>query len=132
MNIRATILWWLAAAMLATSAWLLLRRPEASSRGPQPLLAPGELPVDRIDEIRLERGDEPAWVFRREGGAWMQVEPFAHPVDAVSMRRHVVAAESLRSSRGVAIEEIEDREAVGLEPPLATIAFAWSDAMAHP
>ena len=128
MNIRATILWWLAAAMLATSAWLLLRRPEASSRGPQPLLAAGELPVDRIDEIRLERGDEPAWVFRREGGAWMQVEPFAHPVDAVSMRRHVVAAESLRSSRGVAIEEIEDREAIGLEPPLATIAFAWSDA----
>jgi hypothetical protein len=128
MNLRVTILWWLAATLLAASAWMLLRRPEDAPRGPQPLLEAGQLPVDRVDEIRIERGDEPTWVFRREGANWNQVEPFAHPVDAVSMRRHVVAAESLRASRGVPIEAVEDREALGLEPPLATIEFAWSDA----
>lgn len=128
MSVRATILWWLAAAALAASAWMLLRRPADAPRGPQPLLAAGELPVDRVDEIRLERGDDPAWVFRREGAEWRQIEPFPHPVDAVSMRRHLVAAESLRASRGVSIEEVEDRAALGLEPPLARIAFAWTDA----
>ncbi|MGA1399107.1 MAG: DUF4340 domain-containing protein [Phycisphaerales bacterium] len=128
MSLRATILWWLAAAVLAAAAWTLLRRAEEAPRGPQALLAVGDLPVDRVDEIRIERGDEAEWVFRRDGAKWNQVEPFAHPVDAVSMRRHVVAAESLKASRGVSIEEVEDRGALGLEPPLAKVAFAWSDA----
>ncbi|MGA1392812.1 MAG: hypothetical protein ACO38W_06615, partial [Phycisphaerales bacterium] len=100
MSLRATILWWLAAAVLAAAAWTLLRRAEEAPRGPQALLAVGDLPVDRVDEIRIERGDEAEWVFRRDGAKWNQVEPFAHPVDAVSMRRHVVAAESLKASRG--------------------------------
>lgn len=130
MSVRSTLFWWIAAIVLAAAAAWLLRRPEVVASGPQPVFTAGELPVDRIDEIRLVRGDEPEWVFRREGTAWRQVEPFEHPLESFSMRRHAVAAEALAASRAVELADLEaDRglASLGLEPPVAAIEFSWTD-----
>ena len=129
MSVRATILWWFAAAVLATTAWWLMRTPHEVSTGPQALFAAGALPVDRIEAIEIERPDEAPLRFERRGSRWWQVEPFEHPMDTISMRRHATAAEGLRSSRAV---EIEDAAALGLDPPLGTATFEWRDAEDRP
>jgi len=129
MRVGATIWWWIAAAALASTAWWLVRTPVVAPSGPRPLLAAGELPVDRVEAIRIERAGESSLRFERRGGRWWQVEPFEHPMDPVSMRRHATAAEGLRSSRAV---EVEDAAALGLDPPLGTATFEWRDAEDRP
>jgi hypothetical protein len=122
MSIRATIGWWVAAAALAAVAWWLGRTPVSATMGPRPLFAAGELPVDRIEAIEIERPDETMLRFERREGRWWQTAPFEHPMDPVSMRRHATAAEGLRTSREV---EIDDAAALGLDPPLGRVTFEW-------
>lgn len=129
MSVRATIVWWLAASVLLAAAWWLGGAPTATAPGPQALLSAEAFPVDRIDAIEIERGDEPPLRFERRAGRWWQTSPFEHPMDPVSMRRHATAAEGLRSSRTV---EIEDAGALGLAPPLGRAIFEWRDAEDRP
>jgi len=129
MSVRATIVWWLAAAVLAAAAWWLEGAPATVRPGPRALFAAGRFPVDRIDAIEIERGDEAPLRFERREGRWWQVAPFEHPMDPVSMRRHATAAEGLRSSREV---EVEDATAFGLAPPLGRATFEWHDAEDRP
>lgn len=137
MNAKATSLWVLVAVVLSAIAWWPRVGGPVVEEGPRPLLAAGELPVERIDEIRLVRDEGDSWVFRREGAAWRQVEPFEVPVESFSMRQHAVAAEALRSSRRLdAADRPRDEQGgsidLGLEPPLGRVTFAWNDPGAAP
>jgi len=137
MRPRTTMLLLLAAIALGATLLLLERVPTRGGEGPQALFAAGTLPIERIDEFELRRGDRGAWRFRREGAAWRQVEPFEHPVDAFSMRQHIAAAEGLRSTRSISPEAMPtDAEGapieVGLDPPIATALFRWRDAEGAP
>lgn len=131
MRVASTVVLSLLAASTLLAAWRLDRGGDGPASGPQPLLRSEELPIERIDEIEIRRGDD-AWRLLREGGAWRQASPFAHPIEPSAMRRLIVAAESLRSSRSLAAAELprgDDGEVVemGLDPPLAEIAYRWSE-----
>jgi hypothetical protein len=131
MRIATTMLIAAAAAISLLAASWLDGRGEGPTAGPQPLLSAEELPIERIDEIEIRRGDA-AWRLLREEGVWRQASPFPHPIDAAAARRMIVAAESLRSSRTLAASALPrggDGEIVevGLDPPLAEVAFRWSE-----
>ena len=111
-------------------AWLLLRAPVASSSGqgrPSSLFAVDEIPLERVDRVEVTRRDSPPAVFVRRGAGWEQESPFAHPVDAASVREVIDVAAALGSSRAVdpSALDFEARAALGLDPPAATLRLSW-------
>jgi len=133
MHVRWTIIVCLIGILGVIAAVLVQRSgPAGGMRDRQanrPLLAPGALPVDEVDRITLKRPGRPEMVFVRDEAIWEQSEPFAHPMQAHSIRELAVLAGEL-----VVIGTIEAGEGaaapspatVGLEPPLAEITYGWS------
>ena len=115
---------------MAVAAWLAVREsaaPDVGSVERRPLFAPDEVPLDRVDRVRVERGDAPAVEYRRTGGGWAQTEPFPHPADAAAMRGVIDAFAALAVTREVdpAAIDPEARAALGIDPPQARITVAW-------
>lgn len=132
MRIRSTVLILALAAVAWLAASWLGRGGGPASAGPRPLLAASDLPIERIDEIEIRRGESPPLLFMREGAAWRQAAPWPHPIDPSAMRRAIVAAESLSASRSLAMSELprsRDGAAadLGLDPPLGEVRFRWSE-----
>lgn len=104
----------------------------------RPLLADGELPIDNVTRITLERRDQPRLVFERgEEGRWEQTEPFAHPLERITLRRLITAATEVEI-----VDELEMAATgaepppnandwtpgdLGLEPPEARVTYQWDD-----
>jgi hypothetical protein len=132
MHVRWTIAVCLLAVLGVIAAVLVERGgPAGEARDRQanrPLLAPGALPVDEVDRITLKRPGRPEMVFARREAYWEQAEPFAHPMQAHSIRELAALAGEL-----VVIGTVESGEGaealspatVGLEPPLAEITYRW-------
>ncbi len=89
-----------------------------------------DLPVNDITRITLERRDEPARVFERDGATWRQVEPFSHPMDAYSMGQLIRLAASLETVDRIDPATLGDDATLAsldLDPPRATVRYEWPD-----
>jgi hypothetical protein len=117
-------------AAVAMAAWLSVRTRPAASEGRvlrQALFASGEIPVEQVDRLELERPGAPTLVFARDADGWAQTMPFAHPADAAALRMVIDALASLESTRAVdpATLDPEARMALGLDPARARVTVAW-------
>jgi hypothetical protein len=117
-------------AAVAMAAWLSVRSGPAASEGRvlrQALFASGEIPVEQVDRLELERPGAPTLVFARDADGWAQTMPFAHPADAAALRMVIDALASLESTRAVdpATLDPEARMALGLDPARARVTVAW-------
>ncbi len=94
------------------------------------LLGAGRLPLEKVDRITLQRGEQPVWEFERRGGQWWQVQPFEYPMQIFSMRQLISQAIDLEY---VSVIETGDAASAGslaalsLEPPDAVVTYGWGD-----
>lgn len=117
-------------AVVSVAAWLAVRSRPAASEGRvvrQPLFAMGEIPVEQVDRLMLERPGAPTLEFVRSADGWSQAVPFVHPADAAAIRMVIDAFASLESTRAVdpASLDPEARVALGLDPARARVTVAW-------
>ena len=117
-------------AVVSVAAWLAVRSRPAASEGRvvrQPLFAMGEIPVEQVDRLMLERPGAPTLEFVRSADGWSQAVPFVHPADAAAIRMVIDAFASLESTRAVdpASLDPEARVALGLDPARARVSVAW-------
>ncbi|MCA9291004.1 MAG: DUF4340 domain-containing protein [Phycisphaerales bacterium] len=121
----------LAGLLSAEWVWRADRHAALTGAAPDVVLSGARLPVDDVTVIRLERRNEPALEFRRDGASWRQVEPFAHPMDPFSIGQLVRAAADL-----AVIDRVDPRaftdgtltlDTLMLDPPAATIRYTWAD-----
>ena len=117
-------------AAVAVAAWLSVRARPAASEGRvvrQAVFAPGEIPVEQVDRLELERPGAPTLAFERGSDGWSQSRPFVHPADAAAIRMVIDALASLESTRAVdpATLDPEARVALGLDPARARVTVAW-------
>ena len=117
-------------AVVSVAAWLAVRSRPAASEGRvvrQPLFAMGEIPVERVDLLMLERPGAPTLEFVRSADGWSQAVPFVHPADAAAIRMVIDAFASLESTRAVdpASLDPEARVALGLDPARARVTVTW-------
>lgn len=116
-------------ASLAVAAWLSLR-PATAAPGTvrrQSLFAEDEVPVDRVDRVRVDLADGTGLAFERAAAGWRQSAPFPHPADPTAIREAVVLAASLVSMRAEDPARLDAaaRAALGLDPPAATVTLSW-------
>jgi hypothetical protein len=132
MHVRWTILLCIIAVVGVVAAVVVHRREPAGERRAAgtlpPLLVRGALPADEVERITLRRAGEEAFVFERDGGAWRQIEPFRHPMQAHSIELLPTIANELAVID--TLETDEDNEglapaALGLDPPQAELTFEW-------
>lgn len=121
----------LAIAGVAAMAFVARRESAEGSTGlrKQMLLTREQLPVDELTRITLRRGAEPPLVLEREGSAWMQVQPFAHPMDAFSIRQLAQQALQLEVADRMKPSDLPQSlslATLALEPPLARVKYEWS------
>lgn len=84
-----------------------------------------DLPEDRVERIRLERGGETV-ELAKTGDAWSLVRPEAYPADAVAARELATELADLKNPGGE--PEADGRpEDYGLVKPAATATFVWTD-----
>lgn len=117
-------------AVVSVAAWLAVRSRPAASEGRvvrQPLFAMGEIPVEQVDRLMLERPGAPTLEFVRSADGWSQAVPFVHPADAAAIRMVIDAFASLESTRAVdpASLDPEARVALGLDPARARVTVTW-------
>jgi hypothetical protein len=115
---------------MAVTAWLAVRvpgAPEAGAMERRSLFAADEVPLDRVNLVRVERGTAPAVEYRRTDAGWSQSEPFPHPADAAALRGVIDAFAALAVTREVDPSAIdpEARAALGIDPPQARITVSW-------
>lgn len=115
-----------AAAMLA---WAAVRPGAggAPAARRQSLFAEDEIPVDRVDRLRVELSGGRAFEFVRAADGWSQSVPFEHPADPAAVREAAVLVASLVATRVAdpAAMDAEARAALGLEPAMARVTLAW-------
>jgi hypothetical protein len=88
-----------------------------------------QLPVDEVPKISLRRENESPMVFHRTQGRWEQAEPFPFPMDLFSIRQFAVHAMQVARAGTfdrVTLDETTSDEAMGFNPPRATLEFEWS------
>jgi hypothetical protein len=112
------------------TAWMLVAgtgSERAAGFERRALLAPAEVPLERVNRIELARPGAPALVFERNADGWRQTAPFEHPGDARLLREVLDTAASLEETRAVRVEDLDahGRAALGLEPPQAVLTLAW-------
>lgn len=95
-----------------------------AARGPRPLFAPGDIPVDRVDRVVVRRSGV-VLEFARTKDGWKQVTPFEQPADGALLRDAIVRASDLRVTREVAAATV-NLASLGLEPPNAELEVEWS------
>lgn len=95
----------------------------APRSGPRPVFAPGAVPIDRVERIRVRR-DGADLEFRRTPAGWTQVTPFEQPADGAQLRDLLVRAVDARVTRTTDAARA-DLAALGLEPPLALLELGW-------
>ena len=96
------------------------------------LLDSQRLPLEEISRITLKRSGDPALVFERTGSGWVQVEPFAHPMDAFSIRQLAQQALQLEIIDQLSKDELPESlssSALALDPPSTTVTYEWSGGM---
>jgi hypothetical protein len=131
MKIGSTILV-LILAVAGLSAMVIDARQEPSRKTlrfqSQRLAATSQLPVDEIARITLKRAGETPLIFERTGPNWIQVQPFAYPMDPFSMRQFAVLARELEMVGSLSPADLHDSqslESVSLQPAAAEITFEW-------
>lgn len=109
------------------SSWGLHAPAAGGSGARRPLLAEGEVPLEQVNRLVLERPGAPRLVFERSGQGWRQVEPYAHPGDPTLLREVLDVAVSLPQTRAVRPDELEPaaRASLGLDEPQAVLTLAW-------
>ncbi len=117
-----------AIAILGIAVVLLLRQGGPAVPGAPAatvLAAAVNLPVDAVERIALERPGEKPLVFERRGQAWVQVEPFGHPMDGFSIRQLAVNAAHAEVQRRLEPGEIDkgDLQLEGIGR--ATLRCSW-------
>jgi len=134
MNTRPTIITFLIAALLVTAALIINDMDGISAQAQasrRPLLGVGQLPVEDVHTITLQRRDEPTLTFQRESRSWWQTEPFRHPVNIFSMRELINAARDLEFVSVIDPDGDEAQRAslaaLSLDPPDAAITFAYGE-----
>jgi hypothetical protein len=85
-----------------------------------------DLPVDRVDSLRLERqGDATLELKKTDAGAWRLVKPESYPADtfaALDLARELASLKRAGgSTAGMRPEEY------GLTPPAVRATFSWTD-----
>lgn len=93
-----------------------------------PLVTAEQLPIDLVSRITVTRAGQPPMVFNRTGLDWMQVEPFAFPMDAYSMRQMSAVAHQVQVVQRLGKDELAGsltEQALGLNPPEAEIIYEW-------
>ncbi|MHC4416179.1 MAG: DUF4340 domain-containing protein [Planctomycetota bacterium] len=128
MSARPTIVVLVVAVIgVAAAVWVWRgeQTPPPSSGQRGALLAGGRVPVDAVTRITLRRGGDPAMVFEPGEGGWTQTEPFAHPMDAFSIRQLVVLATALEIAKRLDGERSEAD--LGLRPPRAELVYEWPE-----
>lgn len=87
-------------ALLGVAAAVVLRPGSAgTARSAGAVAAAAGLAVDDVERIELDRRGEKRLAFERRGQAWIQVEPFAHPMDGYSIRRLAVDAAQVEAQQ---------------------------------
>lgn len=116
-------------AAAALLAWAAVRPGAAGAPAArrQSLFAEDEIPVDRVDRLRVEFPDGRAFEFVRAADGWSQSRPFAHPADPGAVREAAVLAASLVATRMAdpAAMDPEARAATGLDPAQARLVISW-------
>jgi hypothetical protein len=116
-------------AAAAVLAWAAVRpgAGAAPAARRQSLFAEDEIPVDRVDRLRVELPDGRAFEFVRAADGWAQSLPFAHPADPGAVREAAVLAASLVATRMAdpAAMDPEARAALGLDPAMARLVISW-------
>jgi hypothetical protein len=84
-----------------------------------------DLPEDRVERIRLERGGETV-ELAKSGDAWNLVRPEAYPADAVAARELATELADLKNPGGEP-EAGGKPEDYGLVKPAATATFVWTE-----
>jgi hypothetical protein len=130
MRFRTTVILFLLALVGVTAAVIVERRQPSRETAERfeatPLLTARELPEKKVERITLERrGDEPI-TFERAAGRWMQVEPFAHPMDSFSIQQLIKQALAIEL-KAEDMPDLPPAASLGLDPPLARITYAWGD-----
>ena len=125
MRIFRTILVWTTAAA-AAGGWWFLRGAASVTFADHSAIAviagPKAIDPERITSLRLERGADRgagrAFVLKRQGETWTQVEPFPAELDGYSARQLVSQAASL-----VAVREIPDADSPESAAPAAVLTL---------
>ena len=132
MRIRDTLIVVLLAALLAPLAWWVWQSDRTISPvggSEQLLLASNRLPIEDVVRVRLERRDMSPLVFESEGDAWLQIEPFTHPMQAYSIRQLIASATQLRMVRALDGSNIDEASLadLGLSPPEGIVTYTLVD-----
>lgn len=112
----------LPAAVLATSLALgWWWRSEGWQGPPRPLW---RQPISSVNRIEIKSGGT-AWVYERQGDAWVQVEPFRQLADVAAVRQLLAAAADAVPVYRQPIEQVPD--AARLREPEATLTIRGGD-----
>jgi hypothetical protein len=84
-----------------------------------------DLPEDRVERIRLERGGETV-ELAKSGGAWKLVRPEAYPADSFTAGDLASELADLKNPGGEPAAEGK-AEDYGLVTPVATATIVWTD-----
>jgi len=84
------------------------------------------LPVDSVERITLTRRGGETMIFERNGAEWRQTGPIHHRMDPFSIRKFAADASRLEAVSRIEPGAQQSPEALGFDPPLATLTFAWS------
>lgn len=119
-------------ALIALIGALVVRQLDRAGRQSSTaqtlLLGSMSMPVEGVTRITLVRGGADRYVFERHRDGWMQIEPFAHPVDGFSVGQLISLANGVRVSRSWPVsEQTGERapEAMGFAPPLGRLRLEW-------
>ena len=85
-----------------------------------------DLPEDRVERIRIERGGETVELVKA-GDAWGLVRPEAYPADAVAASTLASSLADLKNPGGEPAADGKPED-YGLVKPAATATFVWTDA----
>ncbi|MHC5113882.1 MAG: DUF4340 domain-containing protein [Planctomycetota bacterium] len=131
MPIRSTVIMVvIAVAGVVAAVWVEGRGP-ATGTAAMPdarlLFAPGSLPIDDVNRITLDAGDDHLEFVKREE-RWWQTVPFEHPMKTPEIRQIVRRAAEL-----TVVDELDagglgsagTAATVGLDPAAATLTLAW-------
>lgn len=128
MNVRATIIMWIVAAILIGAAVIVIGAdPSAGGDGRQrPLITADGFAFDDVATITVRRPGEHELTFQKSNRGWQQVQPFPYPMDAFSITQFIEQARQLE-----VVDEIDSATlgeqltlaALGLEPPATSILY---------
>jgi hypothetical protein len=120
-------------AALGVAAMVAVARRDQSQARPigqrEMLLSKQRLPDDEIVRITLQRRNDRELVFERTASGWVQSRPFAHPMDAFSVRQLAQQALQLEVMERLTPTDLPSSlslSTLSLDPPEASVTYEWS------